>query len=469
MREIRSIVAAVVAASLLLPQASSQVAAQRDDSLPLFRTRHSLRSVEDATLSRLLTSLQDIGPILPTRENTAIVIPHGGQQILLIPLDDFRNTSRALYLYYLPESQRYYFLQIGLNEARAPEVRLWGSSQDELFISAEGLRLLKDPSQHTFRIPRTNDRIGGLFHDPGHALSCLGQGLGIGFDLTSLQNTLASIVCTGGNLLPAAFGLLLTATNCLSIAGIGANLVFATFGCLSGIGHLVACGLVACPDGSGGGVETALSNNVPISNISGSSGSERHYTITVPPGATRLEVTTSGGSGDLDLYVRRSQRASRSASDCSSGSSNNDESCTMTNPASGTWYVMLYGYSAYSGTTLRATYGTGGGGGGTTGVTELQNNSPAGNLGGSTGDLRHFRILVPSGVSRLTVTLSGGPGDADIYVRSGQQATTTSYTCSSTGGTNSESCQINSPTSGYWYILIHAYSTYSGATLRASY
>ena len=42
----------------------------------------------------------------------------------------------------------------------------------------------------------------------------------------------------------------------------------------------------------------------------------------------------------------------------------NAETCTFTNPAAGTYWVMLNAYAAYSGVTLTGTYAASGGGGG---------------------------------------------------------------------------------------------------------
>ncbi|MBI4264110.1 MAG: PPC domain-containing protein [Acidobacteria bacterium] len=76
---------------------------------------------------------------------------------------------------------------------------------------------------------------------------------------------------------------------------------------------------------------------------------------------------------------------------------------------------------------------------------------------------------MPAGRSQLTVSLTGGSGDADLYVRYGQQPTTGSYDCRPYVGGNNETCTANNPTSGYWYIMIYAYTSYGGAMLRASY
>ncbi|MFN3302356.1 MAG: PPC domain-containing protein [Roseateles sp.] len=51
--------------------------------------------------------------------------------------------------------------------------------------------------------------------------------------------------------------------------------------------------------------QTALTQGVTVTGLSGAAGSTRDYTLVVPSGATGLSFTLSGGTGDADLYVRR--------------------------------------------------------------------------------------------------------------------------------------------------------------------
>jgi hypothetical protein len=100
---------------------------------------------------------------------------------------------------------------------------------------------------------------------------------------------------------------------------------------------------------------TVLTSGVGLTNQSGAESSTRFFSITVPAGATNLTVTTSGGTGDLDLFLRLGSLPSTGSADCSSQSFDNEESCVVASPAAGTWYVLLYGFEAYTGVTLTAT------------------------------------------------------------------------------------------------------------------
>ena len=87
------------------------------------------------------------------------------------------------------------------------------------------------------------------------------------------------------------------------------------------------------------------------SNLSGALNSDTNYSFVMPAGRPRLIVTTSGGTGDADLFVGTTMTTTFV---CSSGGSTNAETCSINNPAGGTWYVRLNGYAAYSGLTLVA-------------------------------------------------------------------------------------------------------------------
>jgi len=119
---------------------------------------------------------------------------------------------------------------------------------------------------------------------------------------------------------------------------------------------------VSC-SGGGGGTPTPLTNGVPVTGISGASGSDKLYTLDVPAGATNLKFVTSGGTGDADLYVKFGSAPTTSAYDCRSYGSTNAETCNITTAQVGKYYVLIHGYSTFSGMSLTGSYTTGGGGG----------------------------------------------------------------------------------------------------------
>ncbi|WP_222719236.1 M12 family metallo-peptidase [Actinokineospora xionganensis] len=99
-----------------------------------------------------------------------------------------------------------------------------------------------------------------------------------------------------------------------------------------------------------------LSRGTTLTGLSGASGSSTAYTLSVPAGATNLSFSTSGGTGDMDLYVKFGSAASTSSYDCRSTTSSSTERCAFTTAQAGTYHVTMYGYSAYSGVSLVADY-----------------------------------------------------------------------------------------------------------------
>ena len=369
-----------------------------------------------------------------------------------------------------------------------------------------------------------------------------------------------------------------------------------------------------------------LQNGVGVT-IAGAAGAQVNYTVAIPSGASNLTIAISGGTGDADLYVKFGQAATTSVYDCRPYTGTSTESCPFATPSVGTYYVMVNGYTAYSGVTLKATWSTttntaptanftssvsaltvnftdtstdpqgnatiasrswnfgdgststatnptktyaaagtynvtltvtdNGGlsnsvtkpvtalagntapvanytfttsgltatftntstdsdgtiassawnfGDGTTSTTASPSHAYAaagtysvaltvtdnggatntktqsvtvstGNvlqngvgvtIAGATGSQVSYTVAIPSGASNLTIAISGGTGDADLYVKFGQAATTSVYDCRPYVGGNAESCPFATPSVGTYYVMVNGYAAYSGVTLKAT-
>ncbi|MEN5203924.1 S8 family peptidase [Stenotrophomonas sp. TWI700] len=108
--------------------------------------------------------------------------------------------------------------------------------------------------------------------------------------------------------------------------------------------------------GPGPGTGTVLQNNVPVTGLGAASGASLAYTVAVPSGSSQLKVTIAGGSGDADLYVRSGSAPTDTVYACRPYLSGNNETCTISAPAAGTWHVRVKAYSTFSGVTLTAQY-----------------------------------------------------------------------------------------------------------------
>ena len=99
----------------------------------------------------------------------------------------------------------------------------------------------------------------------------------------------------------------------------------------------------------------------------------------------------------------------------------------------------------------------------------LSNGAPISNLSGTLGSVSNFRFAVPSGVSSVSFSISGGTGDADLYVKYGQLATTSTFDQRPNLRSNAETVTINTPQAGDYYAMIYGFQAYTGVTITASY
>ena len=90
-------------------------------------------------------------------------------------------------------------------------------------------------------------------------------------------------------------------------------------------------------------------------------------------------------------------------------------------------------------------------------------------IAGAKNDEVHFSFDVPAGATNLNFAMSGGTGDADLYVLYGAAPTTADYDCRPYKGGNAESCPISNVQSGTYYAMVRGYAAFSGVSLVASY
>ncbi|WP_126946813.1 S8 family peptidase [Xanthomonas sp. BRIP62418] len=125
---------------------------------------------------------------------------------------------------------------------------------------------------------------------------------------------------------------------------------------------------VACPQGCGAGLvnadgavaaviaSTTLTSKAARSGLAAATGGSLYYQVNVPAGTRSLRVALSGGSGNADLSLRAGALPSDTAYGCRAAVVGNADSCTLTAPAAGVYYVRLKATLAFSAVTLVATY-----------------------------------------------------------------------------------------------------------------
>ncbi|WP_374608524.1 M4 family metallopeptidase [Thermomonas sp.] len=110
----------------------------------------------------------------------------------------------------------------------------------------------------------------------------------------------------------------------------------------------------------------------------------------------------------------------------------------------------------------------GGGGGGSTGGVLTKGVAVTG-INQTAGNSVNYTMVVPSGATNLTFTMSGGTGDADMYVKFGSAPTDSSYDCRPYKSGNAEACTFATPSAGTYHVRLKAYSAFSGVSLIGNY
>ncbi|MCJ8267831.1 MAG: M20/M25/M40 family metallo-hydrolase, partial [Psychrosphaera sp.] len=98
----------------------------------------------------------------------------------------------------------------------------------------------------------------------------------------------------------------------------------------------------------------------------------------------------------------------------------------------------------------------------------LENGVPATGLAASQGADVLYTLDVPAGSTNIAFNMSGGTGDADMYVKFGSAPTDSSYDCRPYENGNNEAC-TGTQTGGTFHVRLKAYSAFSGVSLTGSY
>ncbi|NOK16566.1 M4 family metallopeptidase [Corallococcus carmarthensis] len=101
---------------------------------------------------------------------------------------------------------------------------------------------------------------------------------------------------------------------------------------------------------------TLLPNNTTVSLLSGAAASQQYFCFDVPAN-TASTVSISSGTGDVDLYTRFGGAPTTSVYNCRPYLGGNNETCNLAaQTTAGRQWIMLKGYSAYSGVSLSVHY-----------------------------------------------------------------------------------------------------------------
>ncbi len=216
-----------------------------------------------------------------------------------------------------------------------------------------------------------------------------------------------------------------------------------------------------------------LRNGQSVTGLTGRGGTRTLHRIYLPAGQAELAVSTSGGRGDVDLYVQHGQPPTKDGYVARSAGSDTDERILVRSPQAGWWFVMTHAFGDYRGVTLSVRYAPGGAGGrpghdGPGGIRHLAPGESVRDLAGRSGSRHWFRIDVPAGLRHLVLTTSGGAGDADLYLSRASVPEPKEYQYASQSSDSRERIAVVSPRAGTWYALVYGYRPYRGLTLQVA-
>ncbi len=191
------------------------------------------------------------------------------------------------------------------------------------------------------------------------------------------------------------------------------------------------------------------------------SGMDVHYSSGVYNKAFYLLATKPGwGTVKAFQVFARANRDYWTAS-----STFNQGACGVETAATDLGFVKADVTAAFSSVGVSC---SGGGGGGSTGGPLTKGVTVTG-INQTSGNSVNYTLVVPAGSTNVTFTMSGGTGDADMYVKLGSAPTDTVYDCRPYKSGNAETCTFATTTGGTYYVRLKAYSTFSGVSLVGNY
>ena len=148
----------------------------------------------------------------------------------------------------------------------------------------------------------------------------------------------------------------------------------------------------------------------------------------------------------------------------------NQGACGAETAASDLGYTVADVTAAFTSVGVSCSGGGGGGtGGDINGGALTKAVAKTGIAQSTSGYSVNYTLAVPSGATNLSFTMSGGTGDADMYVKFGSAPTDSSYDCRPYKSGNAETCTFATPSAGTYYVRLKAYSAFSGVSLLADY
>ncbi|MFF8774171.1 collagenase [Kitasatospora sp. NPDC015120] len=99
-----------------------------------------------------------------------------------------------------------------------------------------------------------------------------------------------------------------------------------------------------------------LDRNCGRADLAATTGNYAHFYLYLPAGVTQLRLTSTGGTGNADLYFNDRGWAYTGSYTARSADAGNTETLTITNPPAGYVFLSLYAQQGFSGASIKAEY-----------------------------------------------------------------------------------------------------------------
>ncbi len=210
-------------------------------------------------------------------------------------------------------------------------------------------------------------------------------------------------------------------------------------------------------------VETLLPTPLPatlaVTQLDGAADQLQLFSFELTDTATDLFVELEGMSGDADLVLYDGAFAIPTLIQCTSTQREGTESCAVPLAHAGQYLVGVHGFTDFTGANLRVSYNS----------NEIANNTLTEGISLRPSKSLNLTLDIPQDATNLQINLTGGIGDADMYVTSVPANGGAPYDCQSYELNNEEECTLRTVPAGSYHITITAFMNVQDLALAVTY
>ena len=201
-----------------------------------------------------------------------------------------------------------------------------------------------------------------------------------------------------------------------------------------------------------------LDDTLTAEQLAGAADEYHYFSFQLPSAVTDLTITTEGDNGDADLYVYGGAYATSALIQCTSTRSDSNETCRIALAPAGSYLIAVRGYLPFTDLDLQVEYQS----------NEITNDTVLEGIRLRKNQAANVVLNISEATSDLRVVLSGGYGDADLYVTGRNDNDDVIFECESIDLTNEEQCTLATVTPGRYVIAVVAYTDIGDVSLLVS-